>query len=143
MAKGRLRSPMAEMPFACPVNALDDWLTAAEISKGPFFCKVHSHGKIYEDALVRTSVNKMMRQYLGGARVNATLYSSHSMHRELTNFLIAQEMPDKEIMNYVGWSSLVTLQRYKDPHGNSAATALQRYIDVKMKGGNIRQMLMR
>jgi len=132
-AHGRKRSPLREMGFLCPVAAMDDWLTISNIEneQGPVFSKVSRWGKISEEPLHRSSVNRMMREYFEAAGLDAKFYSSHSMRRGLANFLVAQKFTDKELMEWIGWSDYRSALRYQDSRESISNLALNRYIEEK------------
>ena len=73
-----LRQP--ESPY-CPVQALQDWLTAAEIEHGALFRRMYRNGKVVSTRLSPQSVAVVIKDRAHKAGLDSSRYSGHSLRR--------------------------------------------------------------
>jgi site-specific recombinase XerD len=65
-------------PF-CPVQALQDWLTVAEIQRGALFRRMYRSDKVGGTRLSAQSVAMIVKDYAHQAGLDSSLYSGHSL----------------------------------------------------------------
>ncbi len=65
----------------CPVTALQDWLTAAEIEDGPLFRRMHRGDKVGKTRLSAQSVALVVKEYASRAGLDWERYAGHSLRR--------------------------------------------------------------
>jgi site-specific recombinase XerD len=64
---------------ACPVEAVKEWLTVAQIAEGPVFRPVDKAGKIAATRLTGKSVNVPVKSYAARAGLDPKTLSAHSL----------------------------------------------------------------
>ena len=64
---------------ACPVKALNAWLAAAAITKGPLFRRVNKAGRVLPDRLTAQSVALIVKARARRAGLAAEQFSAHSL----------------------------------------------------------------
>jgi len=80
--------PYADDPSVCPVRALNDWLDAARINKGPVFRAVDKKGRVGETPLSHTATNQMLKRRARRAGLaDANRYSGHSLRASFVTIL--------------------------------------------------------
>jgi integrase len=107
--------PWGHSAETCPVQALQGWLKAAEIERGPVFRRVtrwntSGSGRLHPDA-VRQILIKRARQ----ARVKGTLWEPVTPHGLRAGFITTaykNGVPDEEIMGHSRHRSLTTMRSY-------------------------------
>lgn len=65
----------------CPVRALTEWLSFAEITTGPVFRSVDRHGHVAADALTGRSVSRVLKSRAAAAGIDPENISGHSLRR--------------------------------------------------------------
>ncbi len=99
----------------CPVEAVIDWLHAAQLTSGPLFRGIDRWGHVSDAPLHADSLVPLMRTMLSHAGVTATHhYSAHSLRRGFANWASANGWDLKTLMEYVGWKNMQTALRYVD-----------------------------
>lgn len=99
----------------CPVTALSEWISLAELHTGPVFRKIDRWGHLGEDSLVSTSVIPILRNlFTSVGLVSAQEYSSHSLRRGFAGWARASGWDIKDLMAYVGWKDIKSAMRYLD-----------------------------
>jgi site-specific recombinase XerD len=63
----------------CPVQALQDWLQAAEISEGPVFRRISASGLVTSQRLYAGTVARIVKRYAKAAGLDPDLYAGHSL----------------------------------------------------------------
>lgn len=97
----------------CPVEALQDWLTASQLKSGPLFRKIDRWGRIGADGLTPGSIIPMLRRILSQAGVaDADAFSSHSLRRGFAHWAHMSGWDIHELMSYVGWRDVKAAMRY-------------------------------
>jgi site-specific recombinase XerD len=71
-----LRQP--DSPY-CPVQALKDWLTVAEIERGALFRRMYRSDKVGKNRLSAQSVAMVIKDYAHKAGLDSSRYSGHSL----------------------------------------------------------------
>ena len=62
-----------------PVEAVQTWLAAAEISSGPVFRAVALGGRVSDEALVDDSASRIVKRYARRVGLDVAAYSGHSL----------------------------------------------------------------
>jgi len=71
--------PYASRAALCAVRALDAWLAAAAITKGPIFRSIDRHGRVSERALSDRSVALIVQRHAEKAGLDASTLGGHSL----------------------------------------------------------------
>ena len=96
----------------CPVQALNNWLLAANLSKGPVFRTMDKHGNINTDRLGDEAVNLILKKRLRNAGINPKGYSAHSLRAGYITSAIKAGLPLHAVTKTSGHRSLSTVMRY-------------------------------
>jgi hypothetical protein len=64
----------------CPVRAVLDWQTVAQISAGPLFRRLHRGGHVGRSRLTAQSVALIIKELAGKVDLDAAQYAGHSLH---------------------------------------------------------------
>ena len=107
--------PRGQSPETCPVAALQQWLTAAEISAGPLFRKVNRGGAVETARLVPDAVRQILLKRAAKAGLKGTLaepVSPHGLRAGFVTTAYGNGVPDEEIMGHTRHRSLTTMRSY-------------------------------
>ncbi len=107
----------------CPVRALEDWLAAAGLEKGPVFRWVNRHGQLQDGRLSDKAVAKVVKRtaYAAAlakgadektAQAFAANFSGHSLRAGLATSAAAAGVPERAIMAQTGHKRTDTLRKY-------------------------------
>ena len=99
----------------CPVSALHDWLTRAEVNDGPIFRKVNRGGAIEQARLTAGAVRQILIKRAGQAQITNTWTEPVSPHGLRAGFVTAayrNGVPDEEIMGHSRHRSLTSMRTY-------------------------------
>jgi integrase len=123
----RIAIPFARSK-ACPVNALRDWLTCADIKGGPLFRGVNKAGRVAVASLTPQSVAAIVKAYAVKAGLDATSYSGHSLRAGLITSAARAGVGTWKIRQMSGHRSDAMLTRYirdgESFDGNAAGAVL-------------------
>jgi site-specific recombinase XerD len=75
----RVRLLSRPAPDACPVRALDAWLSAAEIARGPLFRSINRHGQVGDSRLSDRAVALVVKRAAEGAGLDPRRYAAQSL----------------------------------------------------------------
>lgn len=99
----------------CPVSALTDWISIANLEIGPVFRKIDRWGHLGIEGLVSTSLIPILRNmFTSTGMVDVQEYSSHSLRRGFAGWARASGWDIKDLMAYVGWRDIKSAMRYLD-----------------------------
>lgn len=99
----------------CPVVAVQKWMEAGELVKGPLFRSINRWGGVSQQPLHPNSLIKLLRTALESAGLDAAnAYSSHSLRRGFADWASANGWDVKTLMEYVGWKDPQSALRYID-----------------------------
>ena len=97
----------------CPVTAYQDWVTAAELSKGPLFVGIDRWGHFNHKSMTSNTIINIVRECASGAGLlHPDAFSSHSLRRGFASWADSNGWSLKELMEYVGWKDPKTALRY-------------------------------
>jgi len=96
----------------CPINALLDWLDAANISSGPLFRAVTKFERPRDTRMSDRVVAEIVKKYsaLIGKRINS--FSGHSLRAGLATSAAIAGASEASIQKQTGHKSLLILRRY-------------------------------
>jgi integrase len=107
--------PRGQSQETCPVTALQQWLTGAEIATGPVFRKVSRGGVVGASRLVPDAVRQILLKRAARAGLKSTLVEPVSPHGLRAGFVTTayrNGVPDEEIMGHTRHRSLTTMRSY-------------------------------
>jgi len=96
----------------CPVEALENWLSAARIENGPIFHPVDRHGCVSARRLSGETVSSIVRDRMAGAGFDPTGYSGHSLRAGFATSAIRAGVSTFKIRQQTGHASDAMLSRY-------------------------------
>jgi len=96
----------------CPLQALEDWCTAAPISSGPLFRVMNRHGQVLEKRLSAEGVALVVKRYVQKLGHDPAAFAGHSLRAGLATSAAAAGKSERAIMNQTGHRSLTTVRRY-------------------------------
>ncbi|WP_159997415.1 site-specific integrase [Roseomonas sp. 18066] len=111
----RIGIPQGQALATCPVRALQAWLQAAGIARGPAFRGVTRHQTIREGALTGEALRLILLKRAQQAGIRATLLEPLSPHGLRAGFITTAYragIPDEEIMGHSRHRSLTTMRSY-------------------------------
>ncbi|HET8701462.1 MAG TPA: tyrosine-type recombinase/integrase [Nitrococcus sp.] len=122
--------PYADQGICCPASALQRWLAATAIERGPLFRRITRWGELGEAALNAGSVNAILAARAAQAGLPYVLQlSSHSLRRGLATSAHRAGADFRDIKRQGGWRHDGTVQGYieeADAFAENAAGALLR-----------------
>jgi len=107
--------PRGQSSETCPVTALQQWLTAAEIAAGPVFRKVSRGGVVGKSRLVPDVVRQILLKRAAKAGLKSTLaepVSPHGLRAGFVTTAYRNGVADEEIMGHTRHRSLTTMRSY-------------------------------
>jgi len=110
------RGRKVAIPYArgtvCPVLALQQWLTAADITEGPIFRGVNRHGQISDAAITPQAVAMVVKERAEVVGLNPKNYSGHSLRAGLVTSAAQLGVSSWKIRQQTGHKSDAMLSRY-------------------------------
>lgn len=132
-SKGQVIAVRAESESDfCPVQALKDWITVADITSGPVFLRMHRHDRVGDSAMTPQSVALVVKEHALRVGLEPAHYAGHSLRR---GFLTAAAREHKSIFKMAEHSrhkSLEVLRQYVEDEqkfDDHAGEGLLRYVD--------------
>jgi integrase len=104
--------PYGSKLLTCPVRALEDWQTAAGITRGPLFRPINRHGQIRARHLSDRSVALIVKRAARAAGLDPAIYAGHSLRAGLATSAAAAGVSERAIMEQTGHKSLPMVRRY-------------------------------
>ncbi len=95
-------------PLVCPVRALKQWITLANIDEGTVFRSLIKGGGVSENKLSAHSVSHIMKKIFGKE------YSGHSLRRGVITEVAKQGVPIHEIQKFSRHRSVDMVIRYAE-----------------------------
>jgi integrase len=96
----------------CPVQALRDWLTVADIDDGPVFRRMRRHDKVGATRLSDHSVALIVKRRATGAGLDEKKFSGHSLRRGFLTSAAKKRASIWKMAHQSGHKSLDVLRRY-------------------------------
>lgn len=97
---------------ACPVDALETWLAAAEIAEGPVFRSISRYRRVSSRRLSAHAVALVVKVRAGAAGLEADRYSGHSLRAGLATSAATAGVSYEKIQAQTGHKSRQMLDRY-------------------------------
>lgn len=97
---------------ACPVKALESWLSSACISEGPVFRSVSRAGRIGKAALSAQSIALILKVHATAVGLEPSTIAGHSLRSGLVTSAIQAGVPLHKIQQQTGHRSVAMLARY-------------------------------
>jgi integrase len=98
--------------FHCPVRALENWLSAAQVEDGPVFRPVDRHGRVSASRLSGEAVSLIVRDRMVAAGFNPAGYSGHSLRAGFATSATRAGVSTFKIRQQTGHASDAMLSRY-------------------------------
>jgi site-specific recombinase XerD len=95
-----------------PVEALETWLKAAQISEGPIFRAVDRHGHVKPTGLCDKSVADIVKQYARLGNFDAALFGGHSLRAGFITSALAEGADIFKVMDVSRQKRVETLRIY-------------------------------
>ncbi len=95
----------------CPVRALQEWLTAAQIESGAIFRRVDRHGRLLE-RMSPEAVALVVKRYAGAAGLDPAKYAGHSLRAGLVTQAAINGVQEIAIMRQTRHKSSDMLRKY-------------------------------
>ncbi len=95
-----------------PVDALEDWLSAAKIDAGPVFRQIDRHGNLGKSALDGRSVARIVKDAFAPIGVDVRDFSGHSLRAGFVTSSLEHKVDVFKIMKITGHRKVDTLQIY-------------------------------
>ncbi|WP_334186765.1 site-specific integrase [Noviherbaspirillum sp.] len=128
VSKGRKIAVPYGRTCACPVRAVEHWLTLAKLVDGPLFRRVTKGSKIGAVRLTAQSVALIVKGYAAAIGLNAASISGHSLRAGLVTSAAMAGVPIWKIKAQSGHASDTMVSRYvRDASlfdGNAAGAVL-------------------
>ncbi len=104
--------PPGSEAATCPIRALSEWSTAAQIGSGALFRSVNRHGKVLSQRLSGEGVAMVVKRYIEKLGHDPARFAAHSLRAGLATSAAAAGKSERAIMNQTGHRSVATLRRY-------------------------------
>lgn len=95
-----------------PVDALEAWLKAAEITEGPIFREVDRHGRVGETALSDRSVARIVKRTFAPIGVKVEDFSGHSLRAGFVTTSLDRKVDPFKVMQITRHAKIDTLKIY-------------------------------
>jgi integrase len=96
----------------CPVDALKDWLEAAQIAIGPLFRPITKGGHVMGSPLSGDAIAAVVKRRVATIGLDPEFYSGHSLRAGFATSAAAAGMPSWRIRAQTGHASDAMLDRY-------------------------------
>lgn len=97
---------------ACPVKAVETWLSASKITSGPVFRAINRGGGFGKTQLTAQSIALILKAYAKGIGLNSANISGHSLRSGLVTSAIQAGVAIHKIQQQTGHRSMQMLSRY-------------------------------
>lgn len=108
----RIGIPQGREETTCPVQAIDAWRSAAEISYGALFRVMNRHGHILPKRLSGEAVALIVKRYVTVLGFDPAAFAAHSLRAGLATSAAAAGKSERTIMRQTGHRSLTIARRY-------------------------------
>jgi site-specific recombinase XerD len=95
-----------------PCEAIETWLSAANIADGPVFRPINKGGSIGSDALTGHAVADIVKRYAAAAKLDATTFSGHSLRAGFVTTALEHGADVMKVMDVTRHRSVDTLKGY-------------------------------
>jgi site-specific recombinase XerD len=95
-----------------PVDALTEWLAAANLSSGPLFVRIGKGDRITGERLTAQSVALIVKKYAKLAKLDAAEFSGHSLRAGLVTEALSHGADVFAVADQGRWRKLETVREY-------------------------------
>jgi integrase len=95
-----------------PVEALDDWLTAAAITDGHVFRSIRKGGRVQEQALSDHAVALIIKRHAARAKLDPKVFSGHSLRAGMVTSSLEAGADVLKVMQVTRHTNVQTLAAY-------------------------------
>lgn len=99
-------------PGSCPVEAVRQWLAAAQIEEGAVFRPLGRKGVPQTEALSDRAIARIVQRLVGQAGLDPTLYAGHSLRAGMATQAALNGVPERSIMAQTGHKTPMMVRRY-------------------------------
>jgi site-specific recombinase XerD len=100
----------------CPLRALRDWRSAAEITEGPVFRPVTKGGVVQPSRLSAKAVARVVKRTAEAAGMDPATYAGHSLRSGFITSAAEADQLERHIMRHSRHQSVKTVRGYMDEH---------------------------
>lgn len=94
------------------IHALQEWLTAADITSGPLFRSFLKNGKVSSRRLSDKSINLIVKKYAASIGLNPEMYGAHSLRHGFATYAALQGVEERLVMKQTRHRSVEMVRRY-------------------------------
>ena len=109
----------------CPVAALQDWLSAANIHSGPIFRKVDRWGNVWEKRMNSGTIAQIVKDAARAAGLNPDVMSGHSLRSGFITSAAGRNVAEWKIQQVSGHKSTEVLRGYIQDAGQGGLEAIR------------------
>ena len=96
----------------CAITAVNEWLKAADISKGPLFRSILKNGKVASRRLSDKSINLIVKKYIASIGQSPDLYGAHSLRHGFATYAALNGIEERLIMKQTRHRSVEMVRHY-------------------------------
>ena len=96
----------------CAITAVNEWLKAADISKGPLFRSILKNGKVASRRLSDKSINLIVKKYIASIGLSPDLYGAHSLRHGFATYAALNGIEERLIMKQTRHRSVEMVRHY-------------------------------
>ena len=108
----KLGIPRGSDRATCPLWALEQWCTAAQIDTGPLFRVMNRHGRVLQKRLSAEGVAIVVKRSVEKFGYDPAAFAGHSLRAGLATSAAAASKSERAIMSQTGHRSVITVRRY-------------------------------
>ena len=95
-----------------PVDAIDTWAAAANITTGPLFREIDRHGNVGAGELSGRAVARIVKRYAAAAGFDPALFAGHSLRAGFVTQALEDNVDPFKIMRVTRHEKIDTLKAY-------------------------------
>lgn len=96
----------------CAITAVNEWIKAADISKGPLFRGILKNGKVASQRLSDKSINLIVKKYIASIGLSPDLYGAHSLRHGFATYAALNGIEERLIMKQTRHRSVEMVRHY-------------------------------
>jgi len=108
----RVGVPYGSNSETCPVRAVEDWRQAGRIDEGALFLTFDRRGRITQNRLHPSAVNRIVQRTVAATGIDPGPYSAHSLRAGLATAAAEAGVSERAIMAQTGHRSLTVARGY-------------------------------
>lgn len=99
--------------WSCPVGALQEWLKASGITKGPIFRAITKSGTVRASALGAAEIPRLVKRLARASGLDPTRLAGHSLRAGHVTQAYLDGVPEAQIQSTTRHKSVTMLARYR------------------------------